>query len=522
MVKHILLVPMVLLLCACGGSSSSSDNEDVDNSNNNTVIDSDGDGVSDSLDAFPTDASETTDLDGDGVGDNSDEFPTDPNETFDSDNDGVGNNADDFPTDPSETTDSDGDGVGDNADAFPNDPSRTSDNEESEQDETDEEAEQPETDLSAPILPDQHFNYANIELPEHYTTNAFNVEGLFQQAATDFDNTPEDNPVTDAGATLGRVLFYDKKLSANGTIACASCHLPEAGFSDNNQFSEGFEGGFTRRNSMGLANARFYFTGKFFWDERADTLEDQVLMPFQDEVEMGLTLEQLVSIVEAQTYYPSLFEDAFGDSDVSSERIARALAQFVRSMVSTTSRYDIARSQVSSPTVDFPLFTAAENRGKDLFFLPMNVNNGEPISCAVCHGSEAFVGSLPPGGNVLGTIANNVGLDRFSVEDLGVAETTGNTEDEGKFKVPSLRNIALTAPYMHDGRFDDLDDVLDFYDNDIENHANLALPLVGNNGNAITFNLNGDEKRDLIDFLETLTDEQMINDEKFSDPFDNE
>lgn len=518
MVKHILLVPLVILLSACGGSSGSSDPDNTNNANN-TVLDSDGDGVSDARDAFPNNSGETMDSDGDGIGDNADEFPNDSTEAFDSDNDGVGNNADAFPTDPTETLDSDGDGVGDNADDFPNDASRTSAGDEGEQEENDDQEQEAETDESAPNLPEQHFNYANIELPEHYTTNAFNVPGLFQLAATDFDNTPDDNPITDAGATLGRVLFYDKKLSANGTIACASCHLPEAGFSDSNQFSEGFEGGFTRRNSMGLANARFYFTGKFFWDERADTLEEQVLMPFQDEVEMGLTLEQLEAIVSAQTYYPELFEDAFGDTDISSDRIAKALAQFVRSMVSTTSRYDIARSQVNSPTVDFPLFTAQENRGKDLFFLPMNVNNGDPISCAVCHGSEAFVGSLPPGGNFQRTIASNIGLDRVSVEDLGVAETTGNEDDEGKFKVPSLRNIALTAPYMHDGRFDDLDDVLDFYDNDIENHVNLALPLVGNNGQAVTFNLNGQEKDDLIAFLETLTDETMINDEKFSDPF---
>ncbi|BAO74495.1 cytochrome-c peroxidase [Winogradskyella sp. PG-2] len=174
-------------------------------------------------------------------------------------------------------------------------------------------------------LPETYFNYANIELPEHYTTNGFPSAFQFR-APIEYDNTPIDNPVTDAGATLGRVLFYDKKLSANSTISCASCHKSEHGFSDLDTLSEGFEGGLIRRHSMSIVNARFYADGRFFWDERAQTLEEQVLMPFQDDVEMGLTLQELIQIANEQSYYPILFKDAFGDSSITSDRISRALA----------------------------------------------------------------------------------------------------------------------------------------------------------------------------------------------------
>ncbi|MHA7101495.1 cytochrome-c peroxidase [Roseivirga pacifica] len=367
-------------------------------------------------------------------------------------------------------------------------------------------------------LPDQYFNYANIQLPNHYTSNGFPSQFQFQQAATEYDNTPSDNPITDAGATLGRVLFYDKKLSANGTVSCASCHQATHGFSDPKILSEGFDGEQTRRRSMGIVNARFYATGKFFWDERAETLEDQVLMPFQDDVEMGLTLQELENIVSSQTYYPTLFENAFGDNSINSDRISKALAQFIRSMVSTTSRYDQARSEVSSPIIDFPSFTAQENQGKELFFLPRRLTNGLNGNCAACHVSEAFVGPIlrNQGRTTFATIN---GLDTNSTTDLGVNETTGNPNDIGKFKAPSLRNIAIRPPYMHDGRFATLEDVINHYSSGIQNHSNLASPLVNSSGQVGQFNLTEAEKNALIAFLNTLTDDQMLNDEKYSDPF---
>jgi len=368
-------------------------------------------------------------------------------------------------------------------------------------------------------LPDDHFNYANIELPSHIANNEFPSQFQFQSTEA-YDNTPIDNPITNAGATLGRVLFYDKKLSANGTIACASCHQAEHGFSDSNVLSEGFEGGLTRRHSMGIVNARFYADGQFFWDERAETLEDQVLMPFQDEIEMGLTLPELLNIISEQTYYPTLFAEAFGDENITSDRVSKALAQFIRSMVSTSSKYDQARSEVQSPIVDFPGFTAEENLGKRLFYLPRELSNGVNGNCVGCHQTEAFIGPLPNFPGSLETFATSNGLDAISITDLGVGETTANANDNGKFKVPSLKNISIRPPYMHDGRFETIEEVIDHYSSGIQNHPNLISPLVNNNGEVGQFNFTQGEKNALIAFLNTLTDNEMLTDEKFSNPFE--
>lgn len=368
-------------------------------------------------------------------------------------------------------------------------------------------------------LPTNHFNYANIEFPNYYINNNFPQQMRFQKAAIEFDNTPLDNPITDAGATLGRVLFYDKKLSNNSTISCASCHQQENGFSDKNVLSVGFEGGHTRRHSMGLANARFYSTGKFFWDERANSLEDQVLMPFQDDVEMGLTLEQLVNIVQEQQYYPTLFRDAFGDESINSDRISKALAQFIRSIVSITSRYDIARTEVDSPLDDFPSFTDEENIGKHLFFNPIRAINGGSINCSGCHASEAFVSQANTNGVLGSTLSSNNGLDGSSLNDFGVNETTNNPNDIGKFKAPSLKNIGVRPPYMHDGRFSTLEAVIEHYNSGIQAHSNLATSLIGSDGNPVRLGLTEDQKNSLVAFLHTLSDNQMLNDEKYSNPF---
>lgn len=373
--------------------------------------------------------------------------------------------------------------------------------------------------LSELNLPENYFNYANIQLPSYYTSDEFPSQFQFQDII-DLDNTPSDNQITDAGATLGRVLFYDKKLSANGTVSCASCHKAENGFSDPDVLSVGFEGGLTRRHSMGLANARFYAGGKFFWDERAETLEDQVLMPFQDEVEMGLTLQELINIIGEQTYYPPLFEDAFGDEAITGDRVSKALAQFVRSLVSVTSRYDQARSEVTSPIQDFPSFTTQENQGKQLFFLPRTLTNGVSGNCVGCHQTEAFIGPSLINLGPLTTFATTNGLDAISTDDLGVNEATGNPNDIGKFKIPSLKNIAIRAPFMHDGRFTTLEEVIEHYSSGIQNHSSLISPLVNDNGEVGQFNFTQEEKDALVAFLNTLTDEQMINDEKYSNPFE--
>lgn len=382
------------------------------------------------------------------------------------------------------------------------------------------------TDQPAPVddtfaalnLPSSPYNYANIPLPAYYTSNQFPAAFQFQ-AVTAYDNTPASNPTTNDGATLGRVLFYDKKLSANGTVSCASCHKSENGFSDPLVFSDGFNGGKTRRHSMGLANARFYAGGKFFWDERAATLEAQVLMPFQDPVEMGLTLPQLEQIVRNQAHYPTLFKNAFGDENISSDKISKALAQFVRSMVSTTSKYDVARAAVSSPTANFPGFTAQENQGKNLFFLPRTLTNGLSGSCAGCHQTEAFIAPLPANPGPLTTFATTNGIDATSTSDLGVNETTRNPNDIGKFKVPSLKNIGIRSPFMHDGRFATLSQVIDHYSSGIKNHPQLITPLVNASGQVGQFNFTQTEKDALVAFLNTLTDNTMITDPKFSNPF---
>lgn len=368
--------------------------------------------------------------------------------------------------------------------------------------------------FSALNLPEIPFDYEDIALPDHFLTNSFPDNLRFQFAAIESDNTPLDNPITNEGAVLGRVLFYEKKLSANGTISCASCHKQENGFSDDVVLSLGFEGGTTRRHSMGLTNARFYQTGKFFWDERAESLEEQVLMPFQDPVEMGMTLEQVVQTVREQTYAAPLFRDAFGDETINADRIARALAQFIRSMVSVNSKYDEGRNMVGSPLVDFPNFTVDENQGKQLFY---RQNLAGP-SCSSCHGSEAFVAPLlAPNATTNGT---NNGLDANSMDDLGVFESTGINGHMGKFKVPSLRNIAIRAPYMHDGRFSNLEEVIDHYSTGIQDHPTLQPFLRDANGNPIRYNFSDQEKTALIAFLNTLTDDRFIRDEKFSDPFE--
>jgi len=355
-------------------------------------------------------------------------------------------------------------------------------------------------------LPETPYDYSSFDLPEHLTTNV--LRGPGQNAAADNENTPTDNPITDAGATLGRVLFYDTQLSANGTIACASCHKQELGFSDDAQLSVGFDGGSTRRHSMSLINARWYGRGRFFWDERARTLEEQVLEPFQDPVEMGMTLEQVVEAVESQEFYAPLFEEAFGSEEVNEEKIAYALAQFIRSLTSTSSKYDEGRVAVNMPLDDFPNFTESENNGKRLFFLPATLGGG---GCIGCHSTEAFIN--PDNG------PTNNGLDPESTDDLGVFEAINNPRFLGSFKVPSLKSVALTAPYMHDGRFQTLEEVVEHYNSGVQAHPNLGIALQDPEGNPIRLNFTEQEKQDLVNFLKTLTDESLVVDERFSDPF---
>lgn len=345
-------------------------------------------------------------------------------------------------------------------------------------------------------LPSTTFNYANPALPAYLSAPP--IQGQI--------NTPSNNQRTDNGATLGRVLFYDKNLSINNTISCASCHKQANGFSDNELKSLGFNGGLTARHSMPLINAMYYPNGRFFWDQRAATLEDQVLTPIQDAVEMGMTLPQLETKLRSLTYYPTLFTKAFGDPAINSTRISQALSQFVRSIVSYRSKYDVGRATfppnpAPAPNAIFPNFTAAENRGKEIFLSPQN-------ACAACHGSETFTA---PG-------ARNNGLD-LTTTDRGFGAVTNNPIDDATFKVGSLRNIELSAPYMHDGRFATLEQVVEHYSTGVKNHPNLSPPLKLPNGQPRLLNLTPQDKTALVAFLKTLTDLSVTTDEKFSNPF---
>lgn len=337
-------------------------------------------------------------------------------------------------------------------------------------------------------LPDSPYHYTDDELPLFYST----------PEVRRFDNTPRDNRITDAGATLGRVLFYDTRLSANGTVACASCHQQKHAFGDPRRFSKGFAGKETDRHAMPLVDARYYAPGRFFWDERAATLEEQVLGPIQNKTEMGQELGRLNDILAKDPAYPALFAKAFGDPAVTTNRTAKALAQFVRAMVSYRSKYDVGLAKVSTVQDNFPNFTGQENQGKGVFLR----------RCGTCH--------LPPsGGAILSTqMAQNNGLDAgVRVADLGVADVTMSRFQAGFFKSPSLRNIEVTGPYMHDGRFATLPQVIEHYSSGIQSHPNLDPRLRGRP------RLDPVEKNALLAFLKTLTDQAFMTDPKFSDPF---
>src|SRR5262245_37821183 len=243
-----------------------------------------------------------------------------------------------------------------------------------------------------PSLPAQlaeYVKYAVTDLPNHYKNPAI----------ANTNNTPVANPITDAGATLGRVLFYDKRMSHGDGVSCSSCHQQAHGFSDPNQFSTGFDGQQTGRHSMGITNAVYYDNGRAFWDERAASLEDQALIPIQSTVEMGMTLPVLVEKLSATSYYPTLFQAAFGTPDITPERIGKAIGQFERSMVSYKSKYDSAfTANPGGPPNFAAVFTAQELAGRDLFH-----GAGK---CSQCHITDAQVGDQ----------THNIGLDTTNTD----------------------------------------------------------------------------------------------------------
>jgi len=365
---------------------------------------------------------------------------------------------------------------------------------------------------TAPDLPATRFDY--VAFSQEDTPLHFRQGGNNNIAAT--DNTPNANPLTNEGATLGRVLFYDTRLSVNGTVSCSSCHVQAFSFGEPSQFSRGFDGQITDRNAPHIVNARFYRRGNMFWDERAASLEEQALGPIQSPVEMGNTLANVVATVENLAFYPPLFEAAFGDDQVSADRIGMALAQFQRAMVSSQSDFDTAviGNNPNANTPDFVgLLTPQQLHGMALF-QPVDAADlaqaGLPpiqtMGCNQCHQTNAQIYDRPP---------QNIGLDA-TVAGLGA---TGNDD----FKSPSLRNIELTAPYMHDGRFATLEAVVDFYATGVQDNGETSnLLRQGNNAGAPIqrFNLEEEDVAALVAFMSTFTDTSFTAEEAFSDPFE--
>lgn len=347
-------------------------------------------------------------------------------------------------------------------------------------------------------------NYVNIDfdnldsytpiLPTHYDPVA------------DATNTPDENPITDKGAALGRILFYDKQLSRNNTVSCASCHDQNNGFDDPNQFSTGFEGGLTGAHAMRLLNAQFYQGINFFWDKRAENLEAQTTQPIQNEVEMGFDathggFEALLTKMDGLEYYPELFELVYGDPTITEERAQLAMAQFIRAMVSVDSKFDEGYSQVyevgapgNNVAAPFPNYTAQENLGKLLFLNPINQGGA---ACAGCHQAPSFALNLNSRSN---------GLDFGEIVI---------------FKSPSLKSASTSTHFMHDGRFSSLAEVIEHYNSGIESGPALDVRLrdPSDPTEPLRLNLSENDKLALEAFINTLTDTVISDDARFSDPF---
>jgi len=312
---------------------------------------------------------------------------------------------------------------------------------------------------------------------------------------------PDNNPTTKQGVYLGRMLFYEPRLSANNTISCANCHKQEMAFSDSRPLSVGVDGVKTTRNSMSLAN--LLWTRKFFWDGRSASLEEQAAVPLTNPHEMGQSLSASAQKLQAEPQYPALFKAVYGDEIITGDRIVKAIAQFERTLISANSRYDQYLRNAYKPTAD-------ELKGMELFNTGPQPKRGiRGANCAHCHGGTK---------NYMELFHNN-GLDSISA-DKGIEAITGLAGDRGRFKVPTLRNIALTAPYMHDGRFKTLDEVLDHYSDHIRQSASLSTVLRGesNEVNGKTLKLLPQEKKQIIAFLNMLTDSTFITNPVFADP----
>ncbi len=338
----------------------------------------------------------------------------------------------------------------------------------------------------------------------------------------DYNAKPNVNPFVPAAfhnneqATLGRVLFYDKTLSNAGEISCASCHKQELAFADDVAFSEGVRGELTLRNSIALGQfasfgSEYDGSGSFgnpqplFWDGRAFSVHEQLLETMSNPIEMDIDINELAARLESQDHYKVLFKRAFGSEQIENDKILIALEAFMNTMEGSNSAFDQGFVQQGDIFGEFDNLSASENRGKDIFF-----NH----SCGSCH-SSALVGFFDPGFSD-NSFANN-GLQQ-NYEDAGLGVHTNLAVDMAKFKIPQLRNIAQTGPYMHDGRFETLEEVVDFYSTDIAAHPNLDSRLKDGNS-PMKFNFTAQEKSDLVNFLKTMSDDFLLTDSRWSDPF---
>lgn len=348
-----------------------------------------------------------------------------------------------------------------------------------------------------PNLPSPPFSYADEELALPY---AFRQSRQF--FAPFWDTTlSSSNPPTNAGATLGRVLFYDERLSITNTHSCSSCHEQAHNFARPERFSSGVLGVPQSRNAMSLANARYNLDDRYFVDERVDTLEGLVLLPIVEPTELGNFLPLLVDKLAATDFYPPLFDAAFGTPEVTAERIRLALAQFVRALISYRSPFDHGAHPMDSSELPnlSAVLTAQELRGATIFF--GDGTTAIPFRCASCHATGALLMDTP----------GNNGLDVVSADPGAFLE---------RFRTPSLRSIAVSAPYMHDGRFATLREVIDHYDHGIQDSPQLSPGLrESSTGPVLRMNLTESDEIALEAFLHTLTDVEFLQDPRLSDPF---
>lgn len=312
---------------------------------------------------------------------------------------------------------------------------------------------------------------------------------------------PADNLLTVEGVKLGRMLFYEKMLSKNSIQSCATCHVQLDGFSDKNQFSEGVEKKKGSRQAMPVFNMAWHYNG-FFWDGRAATLREQSLKPIQDALEMNETLPNVMSKLKASKTYSDQFIRAFSDGQINEKNVSLALEQFMMTLVSKDSKYDKVQAGKAQ-------FTESEERGRKLFFTEFDpTGKVKGAECFHCHAGPNFTND---------DYFNN-GLDTDAeMKDNGRMKVTQNLADRAKFLTPSLRNIALTAPYMHDGRFKTLEEVIMHYNQHVKNSSTVDI-LMQYNLQPGGLGLSQNDMADLKAFLLTLTDETFINNKSYSDP----